>query len=90
MLSTLTRADEGLRKGEIAIGLNGEHLTHLAQLESQCHVTAGMVVGEHHEMVCSIVLLPVRVIGLHMLQRLAHQLRCVLQAPKRLATCRSL
>ena len=55
------------RKGEVPIGLDGEHAPHLGQLQVLCQVAARMVIGEDHEVVCTVVLRPVRVLRLHML-----------------------
>ena len=67
------------RKGEVPIGLDGKHVPHLGQLQVLCQIAARVVVGEDHKVVCPIVLRPVRVLRLHVLQRLPHQLRRVLQ-----------
>lgn len=63
-----------VREGQVAIGLDGEHLAEGLEVIGEGHVTASVVVGEHHEVVGSITLAPVRVLLLHMLQRFPHQL----------------
>ena len=62
------------RECQVAVGLNGEHLAKGAELVGEGHVATGMVIREHHDMVRSIALVPVRVLLLHMLQRFPNQL----------------
>ena len=63
------------RGGDVAVGLDGEHLAPLGVAQRRRHVAAAVVVGEHHEMVRAILPVPVGVPIPHIRQRPPHHLR---------------